>query len=119
MAFIHLNHIFCGMSRRFFLILFFCPVSLYAFDFKFHIQGYILIKSVSCCYSTEVISLMLNASCHFLLLLLLLLLLLIFQSPYKSRIFLNKLVFQPLLSSSRLTGVEGGVKMLLVFDTSV
>ena len=89
------NHIFCWLLRSFWLSLSPpLPVSLYPFDFKFHIQGYILIKSVSCSFSTEVISSMLNACCH--LLLLLLLLLLMFQSPYKSGIFLNKLVFKRL-----------------------
>ena len=30
------------------------------FDFKFHVQGYVLINSLSCSFSTEVISWMLN-----------------------------------------------------------
>ena len=49
-----------------------------------------------------------------------------FKALTKSKFFLNKLVFHGLVkiffmlvSSSRLTGVESGVKMLLVFDTPV
>ena len=50
------NHIFCCMLRRLTPMLSFFPVSLYTSDFKFHVQGYILIKSISCSFSTEVIS---------------------------------------------------------------
>ena len=43
---------------------FFSLVSLHAFYFNFHIQGYILINSISCSFSTKVISWMLNTYCR-------------------------------------------------------
>ena len=100
----------------------FTPVSLYAFDFKFYVQGYFLIKSIVAPFSTEVVSWMPSACscgniccCCFWC---------SFKALTKAKFYWINLFSTALLkscsgwSSSRLTGLEGGLKMLWVFDTS-
>ena len=62
MAFIHLQSFFLLNAEQ--IDSHICPVSLYAFDFKLHTQGCILINSKSCSLSSEAFSWLLNACCH-------------------------------------------------------
>ena len=116
------HHIFCWMPRKFTPMLF-SSVSLYAFDFKFYIQRYILIKSIVVLSQLKLfhecsmlVAVVVSAAAVFA----------VVSKPLQNRNFsrINPfstawLKFYSGWSSSRLTGVEDGVKMLLVFDTSV
>ena len=84
-------HIFCWMPRKFTPTLSFSPVSLYAFDFKFYIQGYILIKSI-----VALTQLKLFHECK-MLVVVVVFVVAVFAAVAKPEIFLNKLVFNGLI----------------------